>query len=83
MFSQCLVLFPITNHYQDFYFMIANKFLGAVGLVQMHLIERDSNLGSSVFCFRYIPSWNIIFQEMRFPHRSHVACIPVSTLLEI
>ena len=50
--------------------MIANKFLGAVGLVQMHLIERDSNLGSSVFCFRYIPSWNIIFQEMRFPRSS-------------
>ena len=40
MFSQWPVLFPITNHYQDFYFMIANKFLGAVGLVQMHLIER-------------------------------------------
>ena len=54
MFSQWPVLFPITNHYQDFYFMIANKFLGAVGLAQMHLIERDSNLGSSVFCFRYM-----------------------------
>ena len=63
--------------------MIANKFLGAVGLAQMHLIERDSNLRSCVFCFRYIPSWKIIFQEMRFPHRSHVACIPISTLLEI
>ena len=24
-----LVLLPIKNHYQDFYFMIANKFLGA------------------------------------------------------
>ena len=83
MFSQCLVLFPITNLYHDFYFMIANKFLGAVGLFQMHIIERDSNLESSVFCFRYIPSWNIIFQEMRLPHGSHVACIPISTLLEI
>ena len=58
--------------------MIANKFLGAVSLVQMHLIERDSNLGSSVFCFRYIPSWHIIFQEMSFPHRSHITRIPIS-----
>ena len=33
--------------------------------------------------FRYIPAWNIIFQEMRFPHRSHIARIPISTLLEI
>ena len=77
MFSQYLVLFPITNHYQDFYFMIANKFLGAVGLVQMHLIERDSNLGSSVFCFRYIPSWNIIFQEMRFSLMLLVSLYPL------
>ena len=61
MFSQCPVLFPITNHYQDFYFMIANKFLGAVGLVQMHLIEHDSNLGSSVFCFRYMFHRGILF----------------------
>ena len=49
MFSQCLVLFPITNHYQDFYFMIASKFLGAVGLVQMHIIERDRNL--EILCY--------------------------------
>ena len=41
--------------------MIANKFLGAVGLVQMHLIERDSNLGSSVFCFRYMFPRGILF----------------------
>ena len=27
--------------------MIANKILSAVDLVQMHLIERDCNLGSS------------------------------------
>ena len=82
-FSQCLVLFSITNRYQDFYIMIAYKFLGAVGLVQTHIIERDCNLGSSVLCFRYISAWGIIFQERKFPHRSHVSRIPISTLLEI
>ena len=35
--SHYLVLFPIINHYQDFYFMIADKFLGSVGLVQCAL----------------------------------------------
>ena len=35
--SHYLVLFPIINHYQDFYFMIADKFLGSVGLVQCTL----------------------------------------------
>ena len=37
--SHYLVFFPTKNHYQDLYFMIINKFLGTVGLVQMHLIE--------------------------------------------
>ena len=36
-FSQCLVLFPITNHYQDFYFMVANKFLGVANY--LHFAE--------------------------------------------
>ena len=78
-----LGFFPITNQDQDFYFMIANKFLGAVGLVKMHLIEHECNLGTFVFCFRYILSWNIIFQETRFPNRSYVARIPISILLKI
>ena len=30
--------------------MIADKFLGAVGLVQMHLIEHESNLVRFVIC---------------------------------
>ena len=35
--SYYLVLFLIINHYQDFYFMITDKFLGSVGLVQCTL----------------------------------------------
>ena len=46
--------------------MIANKFLGAVGLVQMHFIERDCNLKRFVFYFRHIPLWNTNFQEIKF-----------------
>ena len=34
---QYLALFPIKNHYQDFYFMIANKFLGAASY--LHFAE--------------------------------------------
>ena len=49
--------------------MIAIKFLGAVGLVQMHFIERDCNLGRFVFYFRYIPLWNTNFQEIEFLSR--------------
>ena len=64
--------------------MIADKFLGAVGLVQMHLIEHDSNLVRFVICLKYIPAWNITFQEMRFFHKFYVARFtPTSTLLEI
>ena len=46
--------------------MIANKFIGAVGLVQMHFSERDCNLGRFVFYFSYIPLWNTNFQEIEF-----------------
>ena len=53
--------------------MIADKFLGAVGLVQMHLIEHDSNLVRFVICLRYIPAWNITFQEIRFFHKFYVS----------
>ena len=64
--------------------MIADKFLGAVGLVQMHLIEHDNNLVRFVICLRNIPAWNITFQDMRFFHKFYVARItPTSTLLEI
>ena len=46
--------------------MIANKFLGAVGLVQMRFIERDCNLKRFVFYFRHILLWNTNFQEIKF-----------------
>ena len=46
--------------------MIANKFLGAVGLVQMHFIKRDCNLKRFVFYFRHIPLWKTNFQEIKF-----------------
>ena len=39
--------------------------------------------GCIVFYFSYIPAWIIVFQKMRFLHRSNVVCIPMSTLLEI
>ena len=65
-------------------FLFHDKFLGAVGLVQMHHIEHDSNLVRFLICLRYIPAWNITFQEMRFFHKFYVARItPTSTLLEI
>ena len=64
--------------------MIADKFMGVVGLVQMHLIEHDLNIVRLVICFRNIPAWNIIFQETRFFQRFFCGPItPTSTLLEI
>ena len=62
--------------------MIANKFLSAVGLVQMHLIEHERNLVSFVFCSIHSRG-EYLFQETRFPHRSYVARISISTLLKM
>ena len=43
--------------------MIANKFLGAVGLVHIYLNERDHDLGSFVFCLDIFPDGISFFKK--------------------
>ena len=62
--------------------MIANKFLGSVGLVQIYLIERNYDLGSFLFCLDIFPHGIAFFKKRSFL-TGHVARIPISTLLEI
>ena len=56
----------ITNYYQNCYFMIANKFLGSVGLVQIYLIERNYDLGSFLFCLDIFPHGISFFKKRSF-----------------